>query len=117
MTFKGTVTAFAVLAAVSLGTAHANLLVNGSFEAVSAQASPFYLRSFASTPGWTQYANGVDLIHNNYTQGPAVLVDASDGVQFLDMNQAGKAGARRYAPAARRRSRPPWRRAPTACWP
>ena len=29
---------------------------------------------------------------NNDTQGPPVLVDASDGVQFLDMNQAGVLG-------------------------
>lgn len=76
----------------------ANLLTNGSFEAVGITASdtcqgvPFCIRSFSSTPGWTQIGNGVDLIHNNYTQGPAVLVDASDGVQFLDMNQAGALG-------------------------
>lgn len=39
-------------------------------------------------PGWTQFADGVDLVHNNYDQpGLPVLVDASDGVQFLDMNQ------------------------------
>jgi len=68
---------------------HANLLSNPSFEAVDASAAPFYIRSFASTPGWTQFLDGVDLIHNSYTQGPAVLVSASDGVQYLDMNQAG----------------------------
>jgi len=74
------------------GPARANLLLNGSFEAVDASASPFFIRSFASTPGWTQFGDGVDLIHNNYTQAPTVLVEASDGVQFLDMNQAGALG-------------------------
>jgi hypothetical protein len=72
--------------------AQVNLLTNPSFEAVDASAAPFYIRNFSSTPGWTQLLDGVDLIHNNYTQGPAVLVDASDGVQFLDMNQAGAIG-------------------------
>lgn len=76
------------LALALVGSAHANLLTNPSFEAVDASASPYYIRSFASTPGWAQFGDGVDLIHNNYTQGPPVLVDASDGVQFLDMNQA-----------------------------
>lgn len=76
----------------------ASILVNGSFEAVQgvpesdASASPFYQRSFSSTPGWTQYLDGVDLIHNSYTQAPTVLVQASDGSQFLDMNQAGALG-------------------------
>lgn len=70
------------------GLAQANLLTNPSFEAVSATEPSWFVRSFSSTPGWTQYADGVDLIHNNYTQGPPVLVDASHGVQFLDMNQA-----------------------------
>jgi hypothetical protein len=70
----------------------ASLLTNGSFEAVDASASPYFIRSFTSTPGWTQYLDGVDLIHNNYTQGPPVLVSAFDGVQFLDMNQAGSLG-------------------------
>jgi PEP-CTERM motif len=74
------------------GTAQANLLTNPSFEAVDASASPFFIRSFASTPGWTQFLDGVDLIHNSYTQPPPVLVDASDGVQFLDMNQASAGG-------------------------
>jgi hypothetical protein len=80
------------LITVAAPAAHANLLTNGSFEQVSAAASPFFIRSFASTPGWTQFGDGVDLIHNNYTQGPTVLVDASDGVQFLDMNQGGSLG-------------------------
>jgi len=83
---------FAALAVCS-GATHANLLVNGSFEALDASAAPYYVRSFASTPGWTQYADGVDLIHNNYEQPSLpVLVDASDGVQFLDMNQGGAIG-------------------------
>ena len=86
--------AAAVLSAVA-GSAYAgtNLLVNGSFEAVDASASPFYIRSFSSTPGWTRFGDGVDLINNTYDQpGLPVLVDASDGVNFLDMNQAGSAG-------------------------
>ena len=82
--------------ALTLGAtaAHANLLVNPSFEAVDASASPFFIRSFASTPGWTQFGDGVDLQHNSYTQPPPipVLLDASDGVQFLDMNQANVLG-------------------------
>lgn len=63
----------------------ASLLTNGSFEAVDASASPCYVRSFASTPGWTQYLDGVHLVHNNYTQANnlAVLVSDSDAVQFL----------------------------------
>lgn len=72
--------------------AQVNLLTNPSFEAVDASAPPFFIRSFSSTPGWTQIGDGVDLIHNDYTQGPTVLVDASDGVQFLDMNQLGALG-------------------------
>ena len=86
--------AAAVLTA-SAGFAHAgpNLLVNGSFEAVDVTVSPFYVRSFSSTPGWTQFADGVDLINNAYEQPSLpVLVDASDGVNFLDMNQAGAIG-------------------------
>ena len=77
--------------ALSTGIAHSqNLLINGSFEAVDASAPPFYIRSFASTPGWTQFLDGVDLIHNTYDPIPLIvpiLLDASDGVQFLDMNQ------------------------------
>ena len=77
----------------------ANLLVNGSFEArivtaadVTNPGGPWSVRDFASTPGWTQILDGVDLIHNNYVQGPTVLVDASDGVNFLDMNQTNAIG-------------------------
>jgi hypothetical protein len=81
--------------------ASANLLINGSFEATvvtaadSCQGYPWCLRSFTSTPGWTQFLDGVDLISNNYKTNFAagvILVDASDGVQFLDSNQAGALG-------------------------
>ncbi len=85
----------ATLLAAGAGIAQAapNLLVNGSFEDVDASASPFYIRSFSSTPGWTQFADGVDLINNAYDQPSLpVLVDASDGVNFLDMNQGGALG-------------------------
>jgi hypothetical protein len=70
--------------------AKANLLINPSFEAVDASASPYFIRSFSSTPGWTQFLDGVDLINNNFTQPPLVPVlvsGASDGVNYLDMNQ------------------------------
>lgn len=95
-----------LLLTVTLGLAmiatpsHANLLVNPSFEAVDASAAPFFIRDFSSTPGWTQIFDGVDLIHNSYTQGPTVLVDASDGVQFLDMNQANAIGGIQQVVAA-----------------
>lgn len=77
-----------------------NLLTNGSFETRVVTATDTCLgaawcvRSSASTPGWTQFGDGVDLIHNNYTQSPGfdVLVDASNGVNFLDMNQQGSLG-------------------------
>lgn len=83
-----------LLFAVLGGTAQASLLINGSFEAVDASAPPFEVRTPSNTPGWTHTGDGVDLYHNNYTQPPAiaVLVDASHGVQFLDMNQAGLLG-------------------------
>ena len=77
-----------------------NRLVNGSFEdrvvtaADTCQGAPWCVRSFLSTPGWTQFADGVDLVNNNYAQPPPVevLVSAFDGVNFLDMNQAGALG-------------------------
>lgn len=89
--------------AAGLGFSNAgaqNRLVNGSFEdrvvtaADTCQGATWCVRSFASTPGWTQFADGVDLIHNNYAlnPGPQVLVSAFDGVNFLDMNQAGALG-------------------------
>lgn len=77
---------------VGVAPAHANLLLNPSFEAVDASGDPFFIRNFASTPSWTQFDDGVDVIHNNYTQAPTVLLNASDGVQFLDMNQGGALG-------------------------
>lgn len=78
----------------------ANLLINGSFETRVVMASDlcqggaWCVRDFASTPGWTQIFDGVDLVNNNYVQAPGfeVLVDASDGINFLDMNQANAIG-------------------------
>lgn len=83
-----------ILAAFATVSPAASLLTNGSFEAVDASAPPYFITSSLSTPGWTQILDGVDLVHNSYTQGPPldVLVDASDGVQFLDMNQGGYVG-------------------------
>jgi hypothetical protein len=79
--------------------AQANLLSNGSSEAVVVTAAdscdgtyPWCNRSATSTPGWVQTGDGVDLIHNAYTQPAPVLLDASDGLQFLDMNQNGALG-------------------------
>ncbi|MBV9889623.1 MAG: hypothetical protein JO090_01895, partial [Rhizobacter sp.] len=97
---KNILLASAFLAAGSAASsAHAaNLLTNGSFEdrvvtaADTCQGLPYCVRSFTSTPGWTQFGDGVDLINNNYTQPPPVLVSAFDGVNFLDMNQAGLLG-------------------------
>lgn len=96
------ITASALAAAITV-TAPAqaqNLLTNGSFEALivtaadQCQGGPWCVRSFASTPGWTQLGDGVDLINNNYTQptGFDVLVSASNGINYLDMNQAGSLG-------------------------
>lgn len=76
----------------SPSTQSQNLLINGSFEAVDASSPPFMITSSNSTPGWKQILDGVDLVHNNFTQGPPVLLDASAGVQFLDMNQRGHFG-------------------------
>lgn len=63
-------------------------LVTASFEADDATASPDDIRSTTAPGGWTQFSDGVDLIHNTYTQAPAVLVTAHTGSQFLDLNQA-----------------------------
>ena len=87
-----TIATSALLFSVASSPARANLLLNSSFEAVDASALPYFIRSLASTPGWSQFGDGVDLVHNSYTQPPPVLLDASDGVQFLDMNQAGVLG-------------------------
>jgi hypothetical protein len=83
-------------------------LINGSFEArvvtaadVTNPGGPWSVRSFSSTPGWTQILDGVDLINNNYMQGnAAVLVHASDGVNYLDMNQTGLLGGLEQVVAA-----------------
>ena len=82
----------------SMGSAQAatNLLVNGSFELPALTAAdtcdggtPWCLKGVLNTPNWTQFGNGVTLIHNNYLGGanPPILVLASQGVQYLDMNQ------------------------------
>ena len=44
-----------------------------------------------TTPGWAQSGDGVSLINNHYLGGinPSVLVLASEGAQYLDMNQTG----------------------------
>lgn len=95
--------AAAGIAAATFGATPAtaqNLLQNGSFESRVVTATDTCLgaawcvRSSASTPGWTQFGDGVDLLHNNYVQAPGfdVLVDASNGVNFLDMNQTGSLG-------------------------
>jgi hypothetical protein len=86
--FRAVVCAAAFLSCAGAASA-SSLLQNGSFEEIAVTGEPWFVRSFTSLPGWTQYYDGVDLVHNNYTQGPAVLIDAEDGVQFLDMNQAG----------------------------
>ena len=61
----------------ALGSADAgpvNLLVNGSFEdrvvtaADTCLGSPWCVRSFASTPGWTQFADGVDLVNTTMSK-------------------------------------------------
>jgi hypothetical protein len=79
-------------------TAQANLLVNPSFELPALTAAstcdggtPWCLKGSGNAPGWTVTGNGVTVIHNNYLGGanPPILVTASDGVQYLDMNQAG----------------------------
>ena len=67
-------------------------LVNASFEADDASGSPYYIRSATVPSGWTQFADGVDLIHDTYTQAPAVLVSSHTGSQFLDLNQAAAGG-------------------------
>jgi hypothetical protein len=91
--FSGVIAAALCAASALPAQAATNLLTNGSFEAVQATGPSWFIRSFSSTPGWTQHDDGVDLIHNNYEQPTLpVLVDASDGVQFLDMNQANLIG-------------------------
>lgn len=89
--FRAAICAAALLTSAGAASA-SSLLQNGSFEEIEVTGSPWVVRSLTSLPGWTQYNDGVDLVHNNYAQGPAVLVAAEDGVQFLDMNQAGQNG-------------------------
>lgn len=89
--FRAAIYAAALLTCAGAASA-SSLLQNGSFEQIAVTGDPWFVRSFSSLPGWTQTGDGVDLVHNNYLQGPAVLVDAEDGVQFLDMNQAGLNG-------------------------
>jgi hypothetical protein len=91
--------ALAATAGLAVTTpASAALLTNGSFEdrvvtaADTCQGIAWCVRSPTSLPGWTQVLDGVDLIHTNYAQGPAVLLDPTDGSNFLDMNQAGALG-------------------------
>ena len=75
------------------GANGANLLLNPSFEDDDASGSPFFIRSTSAPSSWVQIGDGVDIIHNDYTQPTLpVLVDASDGSQFLDLNQAGILG-------------------------
>jgi hypothetical protein len=91
--------AIGVAAAASPAAAQ-NLLTNGSFESQvvlatdNCQGGAWCLRSFSSTPGWTQFGDGVDLVHDTYVQAPGfdVLVNPSNGVNFLDMNQGGSLG-------------------------
>jgi len=67
-------------------SAQANLLVNGSFEDFASTNPPLYSdRNIDSTPGWTQILAGVDLMHNLQTYS---VIDASDGLQFLDLNKS-----------------------------
>lgn len=75
--------------AFSGNSARADFLINGSFESVDASTFPYFIRSNTSTPGWTQFGDGVDLIHNLFS---STLLPASDGSQFLDMNQSGSLG-------------------------
>jgi hypothetical protein len=85
----------AIAAALAVASAaHGNLLVNGSFESDDASLNPFYIRyTGANHPtGWTQFADGVDLLHDTYTQGPSVLVQPHSGTQFMDVNAAGQYG-------------------------
>lgn len=78
----------------------AGLLTNGSFEENAITSAPWYARSLTSLPGWTQYGDGVDVVHDNYTQAPTVLANPQDGLQFIDMNQAGTNGGIRQVVAA-----------------
>ncbi|MCU0647300.1 MAG: PEP-CTERM sorting domain-containing protein [Gemmatimonadaceae bacterium] len=93
------------LTAVRAAHAQPNLLTNGSFELPSLTAldtcdggTPWCLKGTGNAPGWSVAGNGVTVIHNNYLNGvnPPVLVQASHGVQYLDLNQAGGANGSIY---------------------
>lgn len=86
----------AVLATGAVPAA-ANLVINGSFEADNASNSPFVLRQIPT--GWVAIPgfDVVDITHNDYTQPPSipVLLDAQQGVQFIDLNGASTIGGMR----------------------
>jgi hypothetical protein len=85
------------LSAGRAANAQPNLLTNGSFELPALTVNdtcdggtPWCLKGTGNAPGWSVALNGVTVIHNNYRLGnPSVLVAASNGVQYLDMNQTG----------------------------
>jgi hypothetical protein len=85
------------LSVMSSAAASGSLLANGGFEADDASANPYYIRytGVSSPTGWTQFGDGVDLIHDTYTQGPSVLVQPYQGDQFIDLNAAGLYGGLR----------------------
>lgn len=71
-----------ILCATLASTVRANLLTNGDFEADSITASPWYTRDSIHPSNWTQFGDGVDLIHTNYGQ-----IAAQSGSQYIDLNQ------------------------------
>jgi MYXO-CTERM domain-containing protein len=95
-----TLLAFAGLSAWSVVMpARANLLTNGSFEAVTVTVAdscdgvyPWCVRTASNTPGWAHTGDGVDLVHTNYVQPPPVLLNPSHGLNFIDLNQSGQLG-------------------------
>jgi hypothetical protein len=94
----------ACLTAAHVAYAQPNLLTNGSFELPALtvndtcdSGTPWCLKGTNNAPGWSVTGNGVTVIHNNYLNGnPSVLVQASHGVQYLDLNQAGGANGSIY---------------------
>lgn len=87
-----------LLTGLNPAQAATNLLANPSFEQPALTAAdtcdggtPWCLKGTLNTPSWTQFGDGVSLIHNNYLGGvnPPVLLVASDGVQYLNMAQVG----------------------------
>ncbi|MHB1155614.1 MAG: DUF642 domain-containing protein [Phycisphaerales bacterium] len=71
-----------ILCATLASTARANLLLNGDFEADPVTSPNWYIRDGVHPSNWTQFGDGVDLIHTNYGQIPA-----QSGSQYLDLNQ------------------------------